>query len=184
MAYQEWSVVYGEQPTAAKWNILGTNCASFNDGTGIADDAIVPDHILNDYKFSAYLSGDYTLVSGNTVPFNSEHFDTGSDYNNATYKYVVPITGYYKVGLLAVINPLAAAKYARVALYKGGVLESYLYQVQNQSASAVAFHGSGEVLVYLTAGDELEIKNTTNDAACKLTSGASGSRFYAHLLST
>ena len=35
MGYQIWSVVADEQPTAAKWNILGTNDASFNDGTGI-----------------------------------------------------------------------------------------------------------------------------------------------------
>lgn len=35
MAYQSWSVVFSEQPSAAKWNILGTNDASFNDGTGI-----------------------------------------------------------------------------------------------------------------------------------------------------
>lgn len=40
MAYQSWSVTFGEQPTAAKWNILGTNDASFNDGSGIGDDAI------------------------------------------------------------------------------------------------------------------------------------------------
>lgn len=29
MAYQAWSVVFGEQPSAAKWNILGTNDARF-----------------------------------------------------------------------------------------------------------------------------------------------------------
>lgn len=40
MAYASWSVVFGEQPSATKWNILGTNDASFNDGTGIADGAI------------------------------------------------------------------------------------------------------------------------------------------------
>lgn len=40
MAYASWSVVFGEQPTAAKWNILGTNDASFNDGTGFLADAI------------------------------------------------------------------------------------------------------------------------------------------------
>lgn len=40
MAYAAWSVVAGEQPTAAKWNILGTNDASFNDGTGIGTNAI------------------------------------------------------------------------------------------------------------------------------------------------
>ena len=44
MAYAAWSVVYGEQPTASKWNILGTNDASFNDGTGIANNAIKATH--------------------------------------------------------------------------------------------------------------------------------------------
>ncbi len=38
-SYQSWSVVFGEQPSAAKWNILGTNDAEFNsmiqgNGTG------------------------------------------------------------------------------------------------------------------------------------------------------
>lgn len=46
MAYTSWSVVFGEQPSAAKWNILGTNDASFNDGTGIADGAITPEKLL------------------------------------------------------------------------------------------------------------------------------------------
>jgi len=40
MAYASWSVVFGEQPSAAKWNILGTNDASFNNGTGIANNVI------------------------------------------------------------------------------------------------------------------------------------------------
>lgn len=40
MAYTAWSVVFGEQPSAAKWNILGTNDASFNNGTGIGNNAI------------------------------------------------------------------------------------------------------------------------------------------------
>ncbi len=40
MAYVAWSVVFGEQPSAAKWNILGTNDASFNNGTGFAAGAI------------------------------------------------------------------------------------------------------------------------------------------------
>jgi hypothetical protein len=31
---------FGEQPSSAKWNILGSNDASFADGTGIAADAI------------------------------------------------------------------------------------------------------------------------------------------------
>jgi len=34
MAYASWSVVFGEQPSAAKWNILGTNDSFFNDQVG------------------------------------------------------------------------------------------------------------------------------------------------------
>ncbi len=40
MAYIPWSVVFGEQPSAAKWSILGANDASFNDGSGIGTSAI------------------------------------------------------------------------------------------------------------------------------------------------
>ena len=45
MSYQVWSVVFGEQPSASKWNILGSNDASFNDGTGIAAEAIQFSHL-------------------------------------------------------------------------------------------------------------------------------------------
>lgn len=45
MAYQSWSVVFGEQPSAAKWNILGSNDASFNDGSGFANDIVKSKHI-------------------------------------------------------------------------------------------------------------------------------------------
>jgi len=47
MAYNAWSVVFGEQPTAAKWNQLGTNDAGFKDGTNIDDGAITAAKIAN-----------------------------------------------------------------------------------------------------------------------------------------
>lgn len=52
MAYTAWSVVYGEQPTAAKWNQLGTNDAGFKDGTNIDNLAILNRHIA-DYAVEA-----------------------------------------------------------------------------------------------------------------------------------
>lgn len=45
MAYVAWSVVFGEQPSAAKWNILGQNDASFNDGTGLGNQIITPNKL-------------------------------------------------------------------------------------------------------------------------------------------
>lgn len=44
--YTAWSVVFGEQPSTSKWNILGTNDASFADGTGISDGVIKPEHLV------------------------------------------------------------------------------------------------------------------------------------------
>ena len=48
MAYVAWNVTFGEQPSAAKWNILGTNDASFNDGSGIGNDAITTAKVIDD----------------------------------------------------------------------------------------------------------------------------------------
>ncbi len=47
MGYEAVSFVAGEQPSADKWNKLGSNDASFNDGTGIADNAIITRHIAD-----------------------------------------------------------------------------------------------------------------------------------------
>ena len=48
MAYSADTFVADEQPTTAKWNKLWSNDASFNDGTGIADNAIIARHLSND----------------------------------------------------------------------------------------------------------------------------------------
>ena len=45
MAYTACSVVYGEQPTAAKWNQLGANDAGFRDGTNIDTGVIGTSHL-------------------------------------------------------------------------------------------------------------------------------------------
>lgn len=52
MSYAAFNVVFGEQPSAAKWNILGTNDASFNDGTGIGTGAITAPKIGTDSTFA------------------------------------------------------------------------------------------------------------------------------------
>ena len=107
MAYSADSFVADEVPTTAKWNKLWNNDASFNDGTGIADDAILARHVssfdksnlsngdVNPYKFSAYHNT--TQNSGNgafaALAFNTELFDSNSNYASNTY--TVPVTGFY-----------------------------------------------------------------------------------------
>lgn len=69
MAYASWSVVFGEQPTAAKWNLLGSNDASFNDGTGIGTNAVAAAslaqtaiHLGNGTSTSAFATTSATSV--------------------------------------------------------------------------------------------------------------------------
>lgn len=63
MAYTAWSVVFGEQPSAAKWNQLGTNDASFNDGTGIGT-AVINSTSLKEAFFRARQQ----IITTNTAP--------------------------------------------------------------------------------------------------------------------
>ncbi len=105
MAYTSWSVVFGEQPSAAKWNLLGANDASFNDGTGIAGlykNLLTVDS--NPYKFSAYRTA--ALTSSNTdttVQHDTELFDTNGNFDVTTNKgrYTAPVSGFYFFSALA-----------------------------------------------------------------------------------
>lgn len=72
MAYQSWSVVAGEIPTAAKWNILGTNDAGFNDGSalGFTVNNTVPANALATnaiYLGSVSTTSDFSTASGSYV---------------------------------------------------------------------------------------------------------------------
>lgn len=100
MGYVAWSVVFGEQPSAAKWNILGANDASFNDGTGIANLSLASTALSNPYKFRVYRSGNQSISTGVNVKvqFNAETFDTNNNFDSSTnYRYVAPIDGYYRI---------------------------------------------------------------------------------------
>lgn len=96
MAYQSWSVVFGEQPSAAKWNILGTNDASFNDGTGIANSVIDSENLIQTIGFHAYRNTAKTI--GNSVVdviHDTERYDLGSDFNTTTGVFTCPVAGRY-----------------------------------------------------------------------------------------
>lgn len=88
MAYAAWSVTFGEQPSAAKWNILGTNDASFNDGTGIAASAITPEKLL---------TGTGTTWSYTSYSPTPTNLTVGSGTMVAYYKQVGKLVHYWGV---------------------------------------------------------------------------------------
>lgn len=90
--------------------------------------------------FSAYQSVQQTL-SANTytkINFQTEEFDTNSNFDNSAMRFTPSIAGYYQ--LTGGING-ASANISQVVLYKNGSLFKYL---QNGSAGGLW----GTVLVY------------------------------------
>lgn len=155
MSYTSWSVVFGEQPSAAKWNILGTNDASFNDGTGIAGlykNLLTVDS--NPYKFSVYRNSATTSSSSAAkVTFDTEIFDTNNNF--ATGTYTVPVTGFYQFNAM-VGNTVATSTLILTILYKNGgesLRGNGIDSTLNGGLSSS--HVSG--LVSCSAGDTMEI---------------------------
>lgn len=96
MAYASWSVSFGEQPSAAKWNILGTNDAFFDGlvGSGTAWTSWTPtlSGRLNDAKWTKTCKyqqfGKTVMARLMMVASNATPMDGGS----ADALFTLPVT--------------------------------------------------------------------------------------------
>lgn len=155
MAYQVWSVVFGEQPSASKWNILGTNDVSFNDGTGIAGlykNLLTVDS--NPYKFSAYRAAAHTSsTSTQVVPHDTELYDTNNNF--ASSRYTAPVNGFYFFTALAG-NTVAAATIMQSFFYVNGVLDKMGNSINSPNTGGFGTFSVVTALIQLTAGNYVE----------------------------
>jgi hypothetical protein len=157
MAYAAFSVVFGEQPSAAKWNILGSNDASFNDGTGIANLATSTTSISNPYKFSAYRATAWTTSNSFAlVQFDTENFDTNNNFDVTTNKgrYTAPVAGFYLFS--ACTGESTGTGIHSISIYKNGVKKQ---QGQNVNVGAASTLSTVTALVQCAASDYIEIYN-------------------------
>lgn len=191
MAYSSWSVVFSEQPSAAKWNILGTNDASFNDGTGIFGlykNLLAVDS--NPYKFSAYRSS--AQNSGNNAfaitNFNAELYDTNSNFDIATNvgRYTAPVSGFYHFSWLVSGSGSTGAGGDNVlvaSLYKNGSVISGGTANTTRAATATSNTGTGgSDTIQLTAGNYVEVY-TYGNTTIALATGQQYTRFSGFLVS-
>ena len=194
MAYTSWSVVFGEQrpspseaiqrgrkiqPSAAKWNILGTNDASFNDGSGIASGAAT---ISNIYCFRAYASVAVTITSGTPlkITFGTEEYDYGANFASSTY--TAPVNGVYHFDAGFTFNTAVGANTdARAFLYKNGALAISGQTSAGALAADASLNVSGDIL--LTAGQTVDVYGVYTASATELTStGTTKTWFSGHLV--
>lgn len=173
MAYAAWSVVFGEQPTASKWNILGANDASFNDGTGIFGlykNLLAVDS--NPYKFRAYrVTSNQTAASGFVkVQLNGETFDTNSNFDSATnYRYVAPVAGFYLFNGGIQMSTSTNDDY-QANLYKNGSIAIY-GALQHAATGTTSLRPLVSGIIQLAATDYVELFGYTSNV---------GGAAYAH----
>lgn len=157
MAYQSWSVVFGEQPSAAKWNILGTNDASFNDGSGFATGVLQK----NPYSFSAYRSSNQTVTDAalTVIVWNAELSDPNSNFDVSTGTYTIPVTGLYQFNCIISWAGTGISD-AYCQLYVNAT-DTYRIARQRPSSDVVAIPSSS-IAVPLTAADTVQIQGFCN----------------------
>lgn len=126
MAYQSWSVVFGEQPSAAKWNILGSNDSSFNDGSGIANLEFGTGHTSSkiDNKFRVYRNASYTTTGTGSfvrMPYDTHNFDTNSlvDLSTNPGRATMTTAGFYLFGSRYGTGS-SSSNINNIALFKNG----------------------------------------------------------------
>jgi len=173
MAYTAWSVVFGEQPTAAKWNQLGTNDAGFKDGTNIDNDAIIARHIddgavqlktdITTYgKCRLFNSANQVIGTGGWTSFTFDSEDSDGDAMHSTGSRITIPTGgdgwYYIAGQIrwsASVTGARGLKFKKngaASSKTGGLFEA------TPSGGAGATNLYCSTMAYLVAGDYIEMQ--------------------------
>lgn len=185
MTYAAWSVIFGEQPSAAKWNVLGSNDASFNDGTGIANLALNTTAISNPYKFRGYRNSAQNTASGSytVILCDAEDYDTNNNFDIATNKgrYTAPVSGFYQFNGAGGISASSGLTAVEVALFKNGVACSY-GQISGNTASTGSVQSTVSDMVQLSAGDYMELQIYCN-ATTAMVVGSAAAFFGGYLVS-
>lgn len=103
------------------------------------------------------------------VTFDGEVFDTGTYHDNSTNtsRITVPTTGYYMFGGSVLFASVASAKALALTLKKNGT--TTLHQGYAQISTGLSGnHGLGiSTLLYLTAGDYVELMAFNGDTSAR-----------------
>lgn len=152
MSYQVWSVVFGEQPSASKWNILGTNDASFNDGTGIGDNAILNRHLSN----GIVTPNELDLDPANSFVFTDQSTTSTSYTDLATVQSVTVVIGANGLAYVdwsAGLYNVAGQKYCGVALSGANTVAANDNEsIRNDAATFAGIQSRAKLFTGLTPG--------------------------------
>lgn len=176
MGYTVWSVVADEQPTAAKWNILGTNDASFNDGSGIGTNAITAPKLSTSAINLGFisLSGVFTTSSATAV-----------QVTDMTLTVTIPAGG-RSIEIIGQANYLrngTGAKTSYLALYDGAVGSGTLLDTGIFTSASTNYGGFTQAKAVITpaAGTKTFNLGLITDSGGTAAIGGAGSSYSLHV---
>lgn len=157
----------------------------------IANAAVTQNKLANDVamttnaKARAYLGTNrLNLPHGSLVkvPFASESYDPGNNFNTTTKRFVAPVSGYYEIDAVLRWNQAPAKTRYQVAIYKNG---------RNASNSMLTTSVNGSVssdvsdVLRLNQNDSIEIyaRSFAGNNRADIAAGQSSTFMSVHLLS-
>lgn len=130
----------------------------------------------NGPAFSAYPSSNQSLGAGTftKIQFNTEEFDTNSNYDNATnYRFTPTVAGYYQVNL---ITAAGTAVGVQATIYKNGSVFQY------GSFNTTSFWSTAVAIIYLNGSTDYVEGYLFAASSANSQSGANTQRFSASLV--
>ena len=118
---------------------------------------------------SSIPSTTYTIVD-----FNVIDFDVTGDFNIITDRFICPSSGYYLVSVMITFTPMYDGEFISAVAYSEGVFEAGSYS--QASHTNVLSTGFTDV-VYLNAGDYLEVKVYHSGSTARLVYGNSAGTY-------
>jgi hypothetical protein len=121
----------------------------------ITNGAVTPAKWANPYKFFAYRSSAWSTngATAGLVTFNTEDYDTNSNFDTATGKYTAPVDGYYHFSYSIAHS---FTNNVQSEIYKNN--SSYIKSPQNYNSATFAIGGTSQSFdIKLTAGDYIQI---------------------------
>jgi len=150
-------------PASASASYLTASSASSTylplTGGSVNGSLSVSGNIINSTRpgFKARISGNPTVAQGTILPFNSTFYNIGNHFNTSTYKFTVPITGFYQVDLQLRIET-STNQYLHAMLYDdSNTMIDELFSLENGNSEAFTA-AAGSMMFRLNQGTIVHLR--------------------------
>lgn len=159
-------------------NMLANNTVTT---PAITDASVTPPKWTNPYKFSAYHDATQNIVSGGTfLSFNSEEFDTNSDFSSSAY--TAPVNGFYMFSTIASWGSVSGqTRFLIEFTVNGTAVKAATIQTGQSTSSPGGVTLS--VLQQISSGDVVKVRGYSIGATTPLIGGAIQCNFSGYLVS-